>query len=90
MSTFSDRGNEIRQAAKALVLEFLSSHPNAHPQSSGIRQAEVFRACGFDWGTYPKATSSNQQYWIVALLKELEVAGEVIQVSESGPWRLSR
>ena len=90
MNAFETRGSDLRKAAKSLVREFLQSHPDAKPNSRGIRQAEIFRACGFDWGAYPKATSSNQQYWIVALLKELEAAGEVVQVSESGPWRLSR
>ncbi|MFM2716994.1 hypothetical protein AB8T41_16310 [Klebsiella pneumoniae] len=44
--------------------------------------------CGFDWGAKPKATSSNQQYWVVALLRELEEDGLVEQIKESGPWRL--
>ena len=38
----------------------------------GIKQAEIFRECGLDWGSLENATSSNQQYWIVALLRELE------------------
>lgn len=90
MNVFQARGFELRKAAKSLVREFLQSHPDAKPSGKGLRQAEIFRACGFDWGTFPKATSSSQQYWIVALMKELEAAGEVVQVSESGPWRLSR
>lgn len=90
MNAFRVRGFEIRKGAMSLVLEFLRSHPDAKPNGKGLRQAEIFRACGFDWGTFPKATSSHQQYWIVALLKELEAAGEVVQVSESGPWRLSQ
>lgn len=53
-----------------------------------MRQAEIFRACGFDWGECEKATSSNQQHWVVALLRELEAEGPVEQVFQSGPWRL--
>lgn len=87
MNVFQARGTEIRDAAKSLVLEFLRSHQDSRPDGPGIRQAEIFRACGFDWGAHPKATSSNQQYWIVALLKELEAEGHVVQVSPSGPWR---
>jgi hypothetical protein len=41
-----------------------------------------------DWGDYPNATSSNQQYWVVALVRELEAEGKVERISESGPWRL--
>ena len=29
--------------------------------SEGLKQAEIFRACGLDWGEYPNATYSNQQ-----------------------------
>lgn len=87
MQEFRDRGAAIKKTAKALVLEFLQSHPDAKPNGPGIRQAEIFRECGFDWGAYPTATSSNQQYWIVALLNELQVQGSVVQVSKSGPWR---
>lgn len=37
---------------------------------------------------YPKAPSTQQQYWAVALLRELESEGMVEQVEEKGPWRL--
>ena len=53
-----------------------------------MRLSPIFNACGFDWGSYPKATSSNQQYWVVALMRELEAEGCVEQVAPSGPWRL--
>ena len=87
MREFHDRGAALRAEAKALVLEFLDHQIDARPSGPGIRQAEIFRACGFDWGDFPKATSSNQQYWTVALLKQLEAEGKIIQVRESGPWR---
>ena len=87
MQEFRDRGAAIRKASTALVLEFMKNHPDANPDGPGIRQAEIFRECGFGWGAYPKATPSNQQYWIVALLNELQAQGLVMQVSESGPWR---
>jgi len=87
MTEFQDRGAAIRAQAKTLVLEFLEHHTDARPHGQGIRQAEISRACGFDWGDFPKATSSNQQYWTVALLKQLEAEGKIMQVRESGPWR---
>ncbi len=40
------------------------------------------------WGDYPKTTSSNQQYWVGAIVQELKSEGKVERVSESGPWRL--
>lgn len=47
-----------------------------------LKTAKIFRECGFDWGCYPNATSSNQQYWIVALLRGLEKEGKIKRNSE--------
>ncbi len=88
MKMFETRGNQLRADAKALVLEFMQSSDLCQAGKEGLRLSQIFRACGFDWGQYPKATSSNQQYWVVALVRELEAEGKVERVSESGPWRL--
>ena len=88
MSQFSDAGRTIRNQAKSLVLRFMQSAPLCQPGSEGMRLARIFRDCGLDWGNYPNATSSNQQYWGVALVRELESEGKVERISESGPWRL--
>jgi hypothetical protein len=88
MKQFCDFGAAIRKEAKALVLRFLEQNADARPDDGpGIRQAEIFRACGLDWGDFPKATSSNQQYWTVALLNELALEKKVVQIRERGPWR---
>ncbi|WP_153146929.1 hypothetical protein [Dechloromonas sp. H13] len=88
MKDFVARGNDLRIKAKALVHEFMQSASLCQPGAEGMKLAPIFRACGFDWGNYEKATSSNQQYWVVALMRELEAEGKVERVSESGPWRL--
>ena len=88
MKEFKERGDAIRSTAKALVLEFMQASSDCQPGKEGMRLSPIFRACGFDWGEYPKATSSNQQYWVVALVRELESQGKVERVSPSGPWRL--
>lgn len=88
MTEFKDRGNAIRAEAKQLVLEFMQNTFKCHAGAEGMRLAEIFRECGFGWGDYPKATASNQQYWIVALVQEPAAEGKVERVSESGPWRL--
>ena len=88
MKEFAARGNSLRAEAKALVFEFMQSSDLCQPGKEGMRLSPIFRACGFDWGEYKKATSSNQQYWVVALMRELEAEGKVERVSESGPWRL--
>ena len=88
MSQFEDDGKAIRNSAKALVLRFMQSTPLCQPGAEGMKLARISRECGLDWGDYPKATSSNQQYWVVALVRELESEGKVERVSDSGPWRL--
>ncbi|MGP8337663.1 MAG: hypothetical protein ACT6FC_05445 [Methanosarcinaceae archaeon] len=88
MMTFKDKGNEIRKLAKALVLEFMQATEECQPGKAGITQAQIFRDCGFDWGEKPKATTSQQQFWVAALLWDLEADGKVERVSERGPWRL--
>ncbi|WP_323816573.1 hypothetical protein [Cellvibrio sp. NN19] len=88
MEKFKNAGKSLRAEAKVMVRQFMEQHELCAPNSSGLKQAEIFRECGLDWSNKPKATSSNQQYWLVALLKELEEEGVVEQVNESGPWRL--
>ncbi|MDY0223324.1 MAG: hypothetical protein RBR67_19530 [Desulfobacterium sp.] len=90
MSVFIEEGKEIRKLAKQLVISFMKSESDCRPTGSGIKQAQIFKRCGFDWGDYEKTTSSHQQYWIVGLLKELETEGVVDQVKVSGPWRLKQ
>jgi len=90
MSQFENRGKEVRELCKSLVFEFMKSTVECQPSNKGMRQAEIFRSCGFDWGTYPGVTSSNQQYWIVAILSRLKEEGKVERISESGPWRLCK
>jgi len=88
MTQFQTRGQEIRSLAKSLVLAFMNATSECQPEKEGMRLPQIFKKCGFDWGDYPKATSSNQQYWVSAIVRELEAEGKVERVSESGPWRL--
>ena len=88
MNNFKKQGNEIRKHAKQLVLDFMNSNRACEVSGLGVKQTEIFLKCGFDWGSYEKATSTNQQYWVVALLRELEAEDKVEQVGPSGPWRL--
>lgn len=88
MTKFQKRGAEIRKLAKQIVLDFMNSNTICGVSNSGMKQATIFRECGFDWGDYDKATSSRQQYWIVALLRDLEAENKIEQVRPSGPWRI--
>jgi len=88
MNALQQQGFELRSKAKELVLSALKKCPEGRKNGKGIKQAEIFRLCGLDWGDYPKANSSRQQYWVVALLRELEAEGAVEQIKESDPWRL--
>ncbi|TXL19989.1 hypothetical protein BMR06_07375, partial [Methylococcaceae bacterium HT5] len=76
MTEYEIRGGEIRGLAKTLVLQFMQNNHDYKPGKNGLKLAQIFRMCGFDWGEYEKATSSNQQYWIVALVRELEYEGK--------------
>ena len=89
MNQFEKRGNEISALAKSLVLEFMHATGECQPGKEGMKLAQIFKKCGFDWGDYPKTTSSNQQYWVAAIVWELKSEGKVERVSESGPWRLA-
>ena len=88
MSEFKNRGEAIRQDAKNLIFDFMKANSQCQPSSDGMKLSEIFRDCGFDWGDYPKTTSSNQQYWVCAIVQELKSEGKVERISESGPWRL--
>ncbi|KAA6204632.1 MAG: hypothetical protein DU429_09065 [Candidatus Tokpelaia sp.] len=88
MNALQQQGFELRSKAKELALSALKKYPEGHKNGKGIRQAEIFRLCGLDWGDYAKAFSSQQQFWVVALLRELEAEGAVEQIRESDPWRL--
>jgi len=90
MTEFEVQGENLRVHAKSLVLDFMQKAPLCQPDSTGMKLASIFRDCGLDWGEYQNSTSSNQQYWVVALVRELEKEGKVERVSKSGPWRLSQ
>jgi hypothetical protein len=86
MTDHEERGEKIRELCKSLVLDFMRATPECYVgNSEGMKQSKIFRACGFDFGNYKKATSSNQQYLIVAILRELESENKVEQIKESGP-----
>ena len=88
MTEYEIRGCEIRGLAKTLVLQFMQKNHDCKPGQNGLKLAQIFRMCGFDWGAYEKATSSNQQYWVVALVRELECEGEIERDPSTKHWRL--
>jgi len=88
LTLFEKRGNELRALAKSLVLDFITHNPSCHPGGNGMRTSQIYNDCGLGWGDQVSATSSNQQYWLVALLRELEAEGRIERMVESGPWRL--
>ena len=85
---YVSKGTELRLAIKELVFDYMKNSPDCAVYADGLKQAEIFRQCGLDWGEYPNATSSNQQYWIVALLRELEYEGKVQRDVDSKKWRI--
>jgi len=87
LNNFESRGKQIREQSKQLVYDYMLYSNECQNTSNGVTLAQIFRDCGFDWGEYEKATSSNQQYWCVALVRELEQEGKVERL-ESKKWRL--
>lgn len=85
---YVSKGTELRLAIKELVFDYMKNSPDCAVYADGLKQAEIFRQCGLDWGEYPNATSSNQQYWIVALLRVLESEGKVQRDVDSKKWRI--
>ena len=85
---YVSKGIELRLAIKELVFNYMKNSPDCAVYANGLKQAEIFRQCGLDWGEYPNATSSHQQYWIVALLRELESEGKVQRDADSKKWRI--
>ncbi len=88
MTKFTIDGTNLRFQIKDLVLMFMKSTDECSVNGEGLKQAEIFRECGLDWGTYENATSSNQQYWIVGLLRDLEKDGLVQKDIATKKWRL--
>ena len=88
MNKFTEVGNLIRKKSKELVIDYMENTFACQKKGEGQKQAEIFRNCGFDWGEKVNAISSNQQYWVVALLRELEEEGRVERDVDTKKWRL--
>lgn len=86
--SYLSKGTELRNAFKALVYDYMLHQNDCSQNELGQRQAEIFRACGLDWGEKENATSSNQQYWLVALLRELESEDKIVRDPDSKKWRI--
>ena len=82
-------GKNLRNKIKELVFDFMKNTPECSSNSEGLKQAVIFRECGLDWGEYPNATSTNQQYWIVALLRELESEEKVKRDPVTKRWTIT-
>ncbi len=88
MTEYETRGNEIKDLSKSLVLDFMQKNENCKSDQQGLNLAEIFRMCGFDWGEKKNATSSHQQYWVVALFRELEAKDKVQRDPLTKKWKL--
>jgi hypothetical protein len=72
MHEIKARGAEVRATAKRLVLDFMRLSEPCQSGRAGLTQSGISRECDIEWGDYPKAEASRQQYWVVAILRELE------------------
>lgn len=85
---FKKKGEELRNMFKDLVFEYMTSKDECGNFNEGMKQADIFRECGMDWGEKENCTSSNQQYWIVAILRELEEEGKIQRDISTKKWRV--
>lgn len=86
--SFKSKDEHLRMDFKNLVFDYMSNQISCSKYGSGMRQSEIFRECGMDWGEKQNCTSSNQQYWIVAILRELEEDNKIQRDNETKKWRL--
>ena len=88
MRNIKNEGIAFRMQIKELVLDFLRSTEECSPEGEGMTQAKIFRECGLDWEDQPKAPSTQQQFWLVALLYVLEKEDLVQRDPVSKKWHL--
>lgn len=87
-SRFEIMGEDIRKQTRELVMSFMQQSEACQPSAECIKQAELFRVCGLDWGEQPTATSTQQNFWLVGLLRTLESEGIVERDVTTKKWRL--
>ena len=87
MGTYCIDGTVLRDKIKDLVMNYILTAPACDKHAEGMRTAEIFRECGLDWGGQENATSAQQQYWLVALLRVLENEGRIIRDPVTKKWR---
>ncbi|NQU86277.1 MAG: hypothetical protein HQ541_11000 [Mariniphaga sp.] len=89
MKNHFQEGIELRNKIKELIFDFIKQNPECKARESGLKQTVIFRECGMDWGNKKKVTSGRQQFWVNAILRELEDEGVIMQDAETNKWRLS-
>lgn len=87
-SRYEKIGEDIRKQTRELIISYMKHCEECQPNSEGIKQAELFRVCGLDWGEQPTATSTQQNFWLVGLLRTLEHEGIVERDTSTKKWRL--
>lgn len=86
MNDYIKEGECLKLQMKEIVLSYMKD--TLVCTQEGMNTAQLFRACGFDWGPQENATSTNQQYYMVALLRVLEAEGKIQRDPRSKKWRL--
>jgi hypothetical protein len=89
MNNHFQAGVVLRNNIKDLIFDFIKHSRECKPNAIGLKQTVIFRECGMDWGNKEKAKSNNQQYWVNAILRQLEEEGLIQQDIKSNQWRLS-
>lgn len=79
----------LLEQTKRVVLRFMQIYPDCGVKGQGLAQTAIFDACGFNWGHYTDAPESDQEYWFLACLKDLEKDKVIGQDKTTKKWRLT-
>ncbi len=85
MDNVKNLGTALRASCKEMVLLYMQQAEECQASGDGLSTSTLFKNCGLGWGEQESATLSNQQYWLVALLRALELE-QLIHRNEAKKW----
>ena len=88
MENFIKKTNQLKIEFKNLISDFISNNENCKSDNLGLKQAEIFRLCNMGFGNQKNCTESQQVFYLVAILRELEKEGKITRDPITKKWKL--